>query len=189
MGRRWLIRWGISVAVAGALIGLSVSANAVETFPGVIVDTYGIKTGGLLCPPPCVICHTTPAGGLDTANMPFAINLQKITGGDHRDPALLPGFLETMEHDPCWNTEDPGCKAGADGNCTGVCDANGNGKGDIAELKTGRNPNNGNKLFCVTYGCGGARVAPKLEGRGVDGTFALAMLGVLVGLARRFRRA
>jgi hypothetical protein len=178
------------------MLALSASAGARETFPGVIVDKYGgSKKGELLCPPPCTICHDTPAGGTGTANMPFGgailAGAPALTGNPQAadlTPEQFATTLENLERDPCPDDQNKGCML-VNGVCTGRCDSDGNGTTDIAALKTGKNPNDGKKLFCVTYGCGGARIAPKPQGRSVDGTFALALFGALVVLARRLRSA
>jgi hypothetical protein len=180
--RSMAVRASTGLVLAAGLCVAPRPAHALETFPGIIQKKY---QDTLDCPPPCTICHTSPSGGSDTAVQPFVINL--LMWGSLAE-STLPGYLDAVDTKPCMNTEDPGCKPDAMGMCTGQCDADGNGTADVAQLKSGTNPNTGEKLFCVTYGCGASRVAPKPAHQSVDGTFALAMLGGVVVIAGRLRR-
>src|SRR5262245_40661113 len=138
--RATAVRASAALALAAGLFAAPRTAHALETFPGIIQKKYE-KT--LDCPPPCTICHTSPSGGSDTAVQPFVIN--RLMWGSLAE-STLPAILDAVDTKPCMNTEDPGCKPGMDGMCTGMCDADGNGTADVAQLKSGTNPNTGEKL-------------------------------------------
>jgi hypothetical protein len=179
---RRLARLSAALGVALGLLVLPGKAHALEVFPGIIQKKYTLN-----CPPPCTLCHTSPSGGSETAVQPFVLNLLSFPVSVSED--TLPQLLDGLKNSPCPNTTDPGCKPDAmTGLCTGTCDANGDGTSDIDQLSHGVDPNTGEKLFCVTYGCcAGEHIEP--EGRSFDGTAALAALGTLIVLASRWRRS
>lgn len=182
---------GLAGVLATAFLVVTRPAVAFPEFPGIVLDTLSqpATPGGpvLTCPPPCMVCHDTPTGGLGTANQPFAVNLAKVPGVSFLTEANLPQALAGLETLPCQRVEDPGCSPDAMTMCTGQCDADGDGTPDVQALRTGKNPNGGGVLACPTYGCG-ARIAPIRPRRPIDGTAVLAALGALVVLASRWRR-
>jgi MYXO-CTERM domain-containing protein len=164
--------------LAVGLVSVSSLARASEEFPGVVQAELGMA-----CPPPCTICHTSPAGGAATAEQPFAMNLFAAAAGMLVSESTLPGYLAALETNPC--PEGGVCAAMP---CT-VCDIDGNGDGDIFELRNNKNPNNSVALECPIYGCSMASVAPENpKRRPIDGAAALVALGAAVALVRRVRR-
>lgn len=169
----------VAALALGAAFVTSSPAWAKPDFPGIVFDTLEVD-----CVPPCLICHTTPqpTDGL-TATQPFVINVVAASGGGVTEATLGKALL-TLKTQTCPNTDDLSCTGGM---CTGPCDADGDGMPDIQELENARNPNNSSTLPCPQYGCF-ARVAPTPPRRTLDGTAALAALGVAVVLAGRWRR-
>jgi hypothetical protein len=150
-------------------------------FPGIVQETLA-RLSPEVCPPPCVLCHTSSAPNKENVEQPFAVNLQKF-----KQPLdlpvteeTLPDFLDHMETDPCPNTGDPACSTTP----CGVCNADGTGEADIAELRKNENPNNSGNIVCPKYGCG-ARVASPPLGRSLDGAALLVALAGAGVLARR----
>jgi MYXO-CTERM domain-containing protein len=164
-----------------AILAASSPADARPLFPGILIDELG-----LTCTPQCSLCHTSPSPGTENAEQWFALNLKAVVSG----PVTvenLPGALKALENEPCRRDDDPGCMPDAMGNCTAVCDADGTGEPDIKELRVNTNPNNSDVMHCPQYGCG-AHVAPVNPKRPIDGTAALAALGAVAVLVRRWRR-
>jgi hypothetical protein len=184
--------------VCGLLLTLSSSALAKPEFPGIIVDELtrtaeGKEKPASNCIPTCSLCHTSPSPDLGNAAQPIANSLllfrgKERPGGGTYPPSVDPGnlaiFLDALENDPCQNPNDLSCMNG--GVCT-QCDADGDGKADIYELRRDDNPNGGGQLACPKYGCG-ARIAPEGSSRPLDGTAALAALSAAIVLVRRWRR-
>ena len=153
-------------------------AWAREVFPGVIQDKLRMD-----CPPPCTICHTSPNGGSDTVEQPFVNNLLAFNMGVTE--ANLPSLLDLAETAACPNAADKACVGVP---TCGPCNVDGKGKGDVADLREGINPNTGVELACPKYGCGASSIAPERRTRPIDGTTALLALvaaGVFVRRARR----
>lgn len=145
-----------------ALLLCSLPAAATSSFPGVIRDTLGLDGS-----PGCTACHTTPGGGGGTATRPFAVSL--------RDAGLQPFNNSSLE------------AALAQLETEGT-DSDGDGVGDIDELRAGSDPNGaggadgGPEPEPVQYGFGcaqGAAAGPLLSG--------LLLLSVAAGRRRRRR--
>ena len=90
-------------------------ASASEPFPGTIKTTLGL--GSL---PPCVLCHDTELGGSKTVNRPFGRKVvgYGLTGGDTGALAAILGAMRDAKED-----------------------SDGDGAGDIDEIKAGTDPN------------------------------------------------
>lgn len=178
--RSLLLRSGMAVAVAAAIVAVTGRAHAYPEFPEIVDETLG-----LTCVPPCTICHLMPTPQLgDSAAQPFADNVRAAAPMGGPTIANLAAILGRLNMAPCPNATDKSC---SNGMCSGVCNADGSGAGDIAELQANQNPNNAGTLPCVEYGCG-ARIAPERGTRPIDGTAALFALGAALVLVRRFRR-
>ncbi len=185
--RSRLLRSGAAAAFAAAVLAVASPARALPEFPGKIDEALK-----LTCAPPCTICHLMPTPQVGaSAEQPFADNVRAAAEELSGMPASttyieenLAAILKRLEQAPCPNTNDKSCPNGM---CSGACNADGTGEGDIAELIAAQNPNNAGTLPCVEYGCG-SHVAPERHGRPLDGTAALFALGAALVLARRFRR-
>jgi MYXO-CTERM domain-containing protein len=146
----------LSVAAALALVWAP-AAHASPTFPAEVQSTLGMP-----CAPPCIICHATSLGGIGTAVRPFGLAVH-ARGAHAGNIAGLRGALGLLEAE------------GVDSNHDGV--------GDVAELRQGRNPNDGTGLCGLQYGCAVSAAPPRTPDRG-DG---LVTLAVLIGLLARRR--
>jgi hypothetical protein len=151
-------------------------------FPGIVQETLA-PSSSETCPPPCALCHTSIAPDGNNAEQPFALNLQKFK--EVLDlpvtEATLPEFLAHLETDPCPRTQDPSCSTTP----CGVCNADGTGAPDIAELRKNENPNDSSEIICPKYGCN-ARVAPPARrSRSLDGALLIVALAGAGILARR----
>jgi len=132
---------------------LAVPAAASPSFPAEIAAHLSAPT------PPCTICHQgTP--GLGTATTAFA-EAMKARG-------LVPGDLTALD-------------TALDALAAEHHDSNGNGVGDIDELKAGNDPNGGSVATVTpTYGCvGSVAPAPRL------GAAALVAFFMAIRLRRR----
>ena len=142
-----------SVAAALALLARVPAAHASPTFPGEVQSALGMP-----CAPPCTICHATNLGGIGTAVQPFGQAVH-AHGAHAGDTAGLRRALDLLEAE------------GLDNNHDGV--------GDVAELREGRDPNNGTGLCGLQYGCT-AGSPPRPAG-------GLVTMVVLIGLLARRR--
>ena len=165
-----------------ALLFAATNAGARPEYPGAVQDAFEPP---LACPPPCTLCHTSPAGGEVNATQPFAVNLSGVLGG--LSVPTMKQSIAGLRTLPCRRMSDPACAP--DPMACRPCDADGDGTIDVEELENDTNPNpNGPDLRCPHYGCGASRIAPARPSRPIDGTAALAALGTLVVLAGRWRR-
>lgn len=176
-----------ALVVGGLLLSISSPALALPEAPGVIIEELGDL--GLDCTPTCTLCHTSLSADSQNAVRPIAVNLIAFrTPGPISVPFTaenLPIYLEALRTQPCAKAEDVAC---ANGMPCKVCDGDGDGVGDIAELIDDSDPNLPDaKLACPQYGCG-AHIAPERPRRPLDGTTVLAALGAAAVLVRRIRR-
>jgi hypothetical protein len=154
--RSFMKKW-IVLAACGTFLW-SGAAHAVPEFP----EQLQKAIPELKCPPPCTLCHDTPAGGSGTANKPFGIatvEAQAFAGDG------LAGAITRMED---------GTKVE-------------NGPKYLERLRLSSDPNSEaeNVDICgPTYGCG-ARIEPRGN---VDAFGALAAFGVALLLLRSRRR-
>jgi hypothetical protein len=147
----------LRTALSSALIGggILLGANhghASPSYPGAIQSALGLD-----CPPRCTLCHQDRQGGEGTVrSSTFGETLITVAelGGD--DEATLRCALELLE---------PGCESAPacalPGQTCLPADTDGDGVGDIDELRMTRDPNvDGEGLLCgAAYGCG-AHLAP-----------------------------
>ena len=163
------LRFAAPALVAGLAVMFSTrTAEASDTFPGEIQELLSLD-----CTPACILCHTTPDGGVGTMREPFGTYMREkgaFTLGV--DVALAAAVQENH-------------------------DADDDGANDVAEIEANTNPNvadtpdNPSDPICseAEYGCG-ARIAPARGSAPADkGWSLLAALGVVVLLLRQRRRA
>ena len=158
---------GWCVAASSALYCGTVRAHS--TFPTLIQTDLDMP-----CLPACTICHKDNLGGFGSVTMAFGKSAQ-LAGLNFSDASLRP-TLDKME------------RAGTD--------SDGDGIGDIVELRAGQDPNGTVDLcsqaaLAARYGCG-AHIAKSA----VPGEDSAAFLGALLtalilgaGLYRASRRA
>jgi hypothetical protein len=103
----------IAIFAAWALSALSASAS--PTYPEALAGQLE-----LACPPACTLCHDTMEGGPLTANRPFGIAARRL--------GLFSGNTEQLLQ----------VIAQMEANGT---DSDGDGTGNVAELRAGGNPN------------------------------------------------
>ena len=154
-------RWASLVLAVAATGGWVSDALAKEEFPSQIEN----DVPGVSYQAPCTVCHTKGNTGASTPITPFALSLRdRGLSGDRQSLSTALSQLA------------------ADGT-----DSDGDGVGDIDELKAGTDPNSSANANIATlqapgYGCGGT--AP----HGGGGLAAAGVLG-LAGLLVRRRRA
>jgi hypothetical protein len=156
-----------AAAAFGALTLSALSASASPTYPEALAGQLELG-----CAPACTLCHDSTAGGPATANRPFGITARRL--------GLFSGNTEQLFQ----------VIAQMEANGT---DSDGDGTGNVAELRAGGNPNDPGTtpLGCYTPPAeedgGGCAISP-VTGRTrlslVAGVFVVAML-----LLRRARRA
>ncbi len=194
----------VACTLAFGVLGLGARAQASPSFPGAIQD-YLEKTGAYsACPPPCLLCHTSPQGGASTrkdegvetrtegalgygvflANLSQAgkdAGIAKIGAGD---TASLAAALAALEKNPCDGPPPAGVPPGP------LCDSDSDQLPDVAELRQARDPDvpgEGSLAHCPKYGCG-ASIAPRPRlPRELDGALFCA-LGLLAVACRRLSR-
>ncbi|WP_394829145.1 thrombospondin type 3 repeat-containing protein [Pendulispora albinea] len=148
-----------SVAASLALL-VTAPASATPNFPPAIQSTLQLNAA-----PPCTLCHLTDSGGKGTVVTPFG-RLMMQRGLVEEDETALKTALMAVE---------------AEGK-----DSDGDGVGDIAELRAGTDPNTppGGEASIPAYGCG-AQVSP---GRALPNAgLVLLAAAVTIGLRRRAR--
>jgi MYXO-CTERM domain-containing protein len=131
------------------------AAAANPKYPAIVYNELGLDVA-----PACTLCHRDNLGGLGTVEKPVGLELldRGLTATNGAD--VLPGLLEELETDEV--------------------DSDGDGVGDVAELRDGTDPNvAGSTLSPPKYGC--LSTAPNAAPAAL---LALAALG----LVRRRRR-
>ncbi len=135
------------------------TVHASSDYPAVIRDSLGME-----CTPQCIICHKDNGGGPGNLRNTGFVRAMADQGVFGRTPERIPQALQAIE------------------NTMPEIDSDGDGLGDIQELRVSRNPSepdttNDEGDVCsneVRYGCG-ARMEPRSP---LDGT-----AGLLAGLA------
>lgn len=143
------------------VLGSAAPAHATPEYPLVIDAVLGTN-----CPQPlsrCLICHTTARGGQGTAEQPFAVTLRPYGLTHGHDDAALRMALASLPADT---------------------DSDEDGVPDKEELAQCGNPSGADLGPGPTYGCNGARLAPRGE---PDPVLCALALGIAVALVRRRR--
>lgn len=146
------------LGLALGLLLVAPSARATENFPGVVATKLGIGE------PACTLCHTSLAGGKGTVTTPFGVAMRS-RGAVAYDEAALKLALDAL--------------AGENK------DSDGDGTGDIAELKAGADPNvgaEGSETIVPEYGCSASPTG------GMDAFATVAAAAAVSVLLRRRRR-
>lgn len=174
MDLRKHLRYTLLAPVAFTVALLSPrEGRASSSFPEELKNQLAMQ-----CAPPCTICHRTLEGGAGTTDKNFAAAM--VTASD----AATPGTDGLVAGQPATVALAVAAveKAGTD--------SDGDGRGDIAELSAGSDPNVAgdgatDALLCgPTYGCG-ARVASRPPVDGSALAVALLVAGFLGLRARR----
>jgi hypothetical protein len=160
----------IALLALTAAFGLARAAQASPSYPEEIEAALGMS-----CPPPCTICHDTQAGGVGTARTKFAAAMID-KGLTKQDPARIRPALDALEAAGASPDAGPG----------GV-DSDGDGVGDVEELRQDRDPNGPGLVCGPRYGCG-ARVEPRGHTDATALAAASAIAAALLVLGRRRRR-
>jgi len=146
------------------LLSSSAPSFAHSTFP-----TDMERQLEMSCLPACTLCHKDNLGGFGTITKPFGKAMQE--NGLLFVPASLPGALQALE------------KAGTD--------SDGDGVGDVTELREGQDPNGDADLCGVqaVYGCG-AHIASRPPGPDATAPIASLLTALVLGasLHRNLRR-
>ena len=152
----------IAISVLASLL-LAPAASASEEFPPEIQDFLQLDYT-----PVCTICHATDLGGLGTVVQPFGMKMMSR--------GLVAGDLDSL-HTAILALDAEGS------------DVDGDGVGDIDELRAGTDPNTGLDAEPPEYGCLG-RVAPTRSAwPGAALALAAAALAVIARRPRRMRGA
>ncbi|MBL8911351.1 MAG: hypothetical protein JNM17_11720 [Archangium sp.] len=156
----------MSIRTATILSALfAFTALASPDYPGEIQTHLGLAN---IPPQSCTLCHPG-ATGSGTATSPFARALQ-MNGLTSGNAASLRAALDAME--------------------TAGTDSDGDGVGDVAELRAGTNPNVADQMTGTGGGAGGGGgstvvLPPLTYGCGADVSPGLFVLVALVPLIRR----
>lgn len=135
------------------ILGSTARVSASESYPGAMQEELDMP-----CAPPCTVCHQSNQGGIGTIK-PDSFGAAVVERGlGFREDDCIPAALAAVESgatgDACAGTLGPGSGASVD--------SDGDGAGDLQELREGTDPNgSANASLCaLTYGCG-ARIAPE----------------------------
>jgi hypothetical protein len=194
----------LGLALAGALSALAVTgsvstAAAHSWYPGWIQEHFAVG-----CAPQCTLCHTNPQGGQDylkgsevyvDGTKPshrgygvFVSNFYESlpkTWPDSKGQVAFEAKLKALQTQACQTDVAKG-----DISDTAACDSDGDGTSDYAELALGNDPDTvGAGPECPKYGCGASigSLPHDADKSGRAGA-VMAALGVMLVLARRFRR-
>src|SRR4051794_37885018 len=154
--------------MAAALALYGSASHAHSTFPTVIQKDLDMP-----CVPACTICHKDTLGGFGTVTEPFGKSMQSV-GLIFIDPSVQPALNKLEAADT---------------------DSDGDGIGDIVELRAGQDPNGtvdlcGQAALAARYGCG-AHIAPRSPGQDSGAILGGLLTALLLGasLHRSRRRA
>jgi hypothetical protein len=139
------------------------SASASETIPQKIKDQLELD-----CAPACILCHTTPEGGLGTLKEPFGVYMRNEAGIFPDLPGKVEQALALAE----------------------THDADLDGVFDVAEIRANQDPGSpDNNPICLdaNYGCG-AQLAPQRNHGGSGGADWSFLAAACVGLLLLRRR-
>ncbi len=152
-----------AVAVGVVCLLLPAQALASPAYPTEIFDAIDMD-----CPPPCAVCHQDQTGGAGTATKVFA-DAMVNEGLEGEDDGSVKPALEALD------------AAGTD--------SDGDGVGDVSELKQGRDPNiPGDSPLCgPQYGCG-ARIAKPAAALDPQAALLALFVAGLLALGSRRRR-
>jgi hypothetical protein len=164
------------------IFGSQGRASASPTFPPVLRDALEKQLNQSFCVPLCTACHLTTAGGPGNYNL-FGAGLFASGLMTPDNNLVAPAVAKYLGTPP---------PAGAKLNAQGQVDTDGDGIGDIEELKNGDSPSvpgpRGVGQFCtdLKYGCAGGRIAPAPPPADNLGLLSAAI--VVVGFAAMRRR-
>ncbi len=155
--------WAFAVTMGAACLLFPAKAVASPGYPTEIFDAIDMD-----CPPPCAVCHQDQTGGAGTATKVFADAMVNEGLEGENDGSVKPA-LEALD------------AAGTD--------SDGDGVGDLSELKQGRNPNiSGDSPICgPQYGCGARIAKPPAAVDSQAALLAVLVAGLLVLGSRRRR--
>jgi len=136
-------------------------AFAQPSFPGFLQTHLSLSYT-----PDCLLCHTTPSGGIGTATTPFATSMKARGLSVSSTATDVNTALDALQ---------------AEGT-----DSDGDGVGDIAELQAHTDPNvPGAASLTPTYGCGGGDLVAPVRPAALPG---IASLAGAIALAFALRR-
>jgi hypothetical protein len=148
------------LAVVGSFVALAAApaARAKQRFPGMIASELGL---GYV--PPCRLCHIQGTTGAGSVSTPFGVSM--LAHGMTQDESTIAPALAALQ---------------ADGT-----DSDGDGQGDIAELKADTDPNTPVDVPLAgsdpQYGC-------SVTGAARPGTLSSLVLGLGAVFFARYRR-
>lgn len=181
MPRSFQLQTVLASALLGATLLHAGPGHASPSYPEVLQSAIGLE-----CAPRCTLCHEDREGGTGTIRTStFGETLVNVVELGEDDESTLRCAMQLL--DP--SCELPPACAGPDQECFAT-DTDGDGVGDIAELRDTRDPNvDGEGLLCgATYGCG-AELAPRGTASWVAGLTGILMAAMISRWRRRFAAA